>query len=164
MHLISQVHTGSWLAHQFISTFSPSRNFLEKELILNQRYIPHLNSDSANVFLILGIFDLLKPLVQVLQPSEVICIRFEAVKVLGATRGQYWEDCTGLQVSIGGDPIVNPEGFKCSESISTIYFSCRCFYWAVFSIWAFYKNKDEAIWGLCICGWFILQNKFVLMC
>ena len=80
------------------------------------------------------IFDLLKPLVQVLQPSEVICRCFRAVKVLGATRAQFCEDCIGLQVSIGGDPIVNPEGFKCSESIFSIYFTCRCFYSTVFSI------------------------------
>ena len=37
-------------------------------------------------FLILGIFDLLKPLVQVLQTFEVIFRGFGAVKVLGATR------------------------------------------------------------------------------
>ena len=60
---------------------------------------------------------------QVLQPYEVICKGFGAVEVLGATRAQYWEDCIGLQVSIGGDPIVNPEGFKCSESISAARFA-----------------------------------------
>lgn len=96
----------------------------------------------------LGIFDLLKPLVQVLQPSKVICRVFGAVKVLGATRAQFCEDCIGLQVSIGSDPIVNPEGFKYSESIFTIYFSCRCLYSAVFSILAFNKNKDKPSWEL----------------
>ena len=55
MHLEPQEHTGSWLAHQSISTFPPSRNFLEKELILTLRYLPHPNSDSADFFL-LGIF------------------------------------------------------------------------------------------------------------
>ncbi|MCY6488204.1 hypothetical protein, partial [Actinobacillus pleuropneumoniae] len=80
--------------------------------------------------------------------SDVICRGFGAVKVLGATRAQYCEDCIGLQVSIGGDPIVNPEGFKCSKSIFTIYFSCRCFYSAVFSILAFNKNKDKPGWEL----------------
>ena len=50
MHFVPQVHTGSWLAHQSISTFPPSRNFLEKELILNQRYLPHPDSDSPDLF------------------------------------------------------------------------------------------------------------------
>ena len=85
-------------------------------------------------FLILGIFDLRKPLVQVLQPSKVICRGFGAMKVLGATRAQYCEDCIGLQVSIGGEPIVNPEGFKCYESIFTICSTYKCFYSSVYSI------------------------------
>jgi hypothetical protein len=75
--------------------------------------------------------DVLKPLAQVFQPSEVICIGFGAVEVLGATRAQYCENCFRLQVSIGGEPAVNPEGFMCSEFDFTVYFTCRDFYSAV---------------------------------
>ena len=85
-------------------------------------------------YIYFGYFRPYKAIGTVLQPSEVIFRGFGAVKVLGATRAQFCEDCIGLQVSIGGDPIVNPEGFKCSKSIFTIYFTCRCFYSAVYSI------------------------------
>ena len=51
MHLEPKEHTGSWLAHQYVSSVPSSQNFLEKEMILNQRYLPHLNSDSANFFI-----------------------------------------------------------------------------------------------------------------
>jgi len=33
-----------------------SQNFLEKELILNQRYLPHPNSDSTKFFFEFGYF------------------------------------------------------------------------------------------------------------
>jgi len=81
--------------------------------------------------LILGLFDLLKPWAWVFWPSEVIYTGFGAVEVLGAARAQYCEDCFRLQVSIGGEPAVNPEGFMCSESDFTVYFTCRDFYSAV---------------------------------
>jgi len=79
----------------------------------------------------LGILDVLKPLAQGFCPSELIYIGFGAVEVVGATRAQYCEDCFRLQVSIGGEPAVNPEGFMCSESDFTVYFTCRDFYSAV---------------------------------
>ena len=50
MHLVHQVHTGFWLAHQSVSSFPSSQNFLEKEITLNQRYLPHPNSDSIDFF------------------------------------------------------------------------------------------------------------------
>ena len=61
MHLVPQVHIGSWLAHQSISTFPSSQNFLEKELILNQRYLPHPNSNSIDFFFDIGYFSARNP-------------------------------------------------------------------------------------------------------
>jgi len=53
----------------------------------------------VNCFLILGLFDLMKPLAQVSQPSEVICRWFCFVEVPGATRAKsvwelHWELCS----------------------------------------------------------------------
>ena len=59
------------------------------------------------------------------------------MEVLGAIRAQYCESCKGLQVPIGGEPVVNPEGFKCSESVFIVYSTCRGFYSIVYSFSAF---------------------------
>ena len=99
----------------------------------------------TNLFLILSIQMILKPLAQVREKSEVVCRCIYSVEVLGATKAQRCESCIGLQVPIGGEPVVNPEGFESSESIFTVYFTCRGLYSVVQSFWAFNQNKDMPI-------------------